>query len=214
VRLPRACAPPAAADAAGVRGTGSLPLLRGAVSALAFSKGGRYLAAVGDEWPQQHLALYALKSLTPRVVARHPLPRARVLAIAVDPITDEVAPNLKPCQPSLRFSFWAFPCASLSGRFPAGPLGAPSTHPRSSQVAVGGLGGIELLCCARDAKERLRHAAGALRFACMQAAAEAAARDPPPPVIRPRALAPPRPRASCRLCERCLRATPASCKTC
>jgi hypothetical protein len=106
---------------AGVRGAGSLPLLRGAVSALAFSKGGRYLATVGDEWPQQHLALFALKALTPRVVARHPLPRARVLALAVDPITDEVErlPSL-PCASRgfWRFprflgvsrGFWAFPC--------------------------------------------------------------------------------------------------------
>jgi hypothetical protein len=94
---------------------------------------------------------------------------------------------------------------------PPPPYRSPYHSPYCTQIAVGGLGGVELLCCARDAKERLRHAAGALRFACMQAAAEAAARDPPPPVTRPRAPAPPRPRAPAPPHQlRPLRATPAS----
>ena len=65
-------------------------LLEGVISCLAFSKGGRYLVAIGDRWPNQSLVVYEWDTDDCGAIVKHDLGRQKALSLAVNPYTDTI----------------------------------------------------------------------------------------------------------------------------
>ena len=65
-------------------------LLQGVVSSLAFSKGGRYVVAIGDCWPSQSLVVYEWESDQCGALVKHDLDSQKALGLAVNPYTDTI----------------------------------------------------------------------------------------------------------------------------
>ena len=65
-------------------------MLEGVVSCLAFTKGGRYLVAIGDVWPRQSLTIYEWDTDQCGALIKHDLGRQKALSLAVNPYIDSI----------------------------------------------------------------------------------------------------------------------------
>jgi WD40 repeat protein len=65
-------------------------LLEDVISCLAFSKGGRYLVAIGGRWPNQSLVVYEWDTDDCGAIVKQDLGREKVLSVGVNPYTDTI----------------------------------------------------------------------------------------------------------------------------
>ena len=65
-------------------------MVESSFSCIAFSKGGRYLFAIGDRWPRQSVVVYEWESDQCGAIVKYHMGRQKALAVAVNPYTDSI----------------------------------------------------------------------------------------------------------------------------